>query len=71
MRGFLSLQPQVLGHLPFDPAVEFAINQMSPQALFKKKSPAGAALKQMSRAFLFSSRLTRAVTPRLKPAPAF
>jgi flagellar biosynthesis protein FlhG len=68
---FLSLQPQMLGHLPFDPAVEFAINQMSPQALFKKKSPAGMALKQMSRAFLFSSRLTRAITPRLKTAPAF
>jgi flagellar biosynthesis protein FlhG len=68
---FLSLHPQILGHLPFDPAVEYAINQMSPQALFHKKNQAGAALKQMSRAFLFSSRLTRAVTPRLKPAPAY
>jgi flagellar biosynthesis protein FlhG len=68
---FLSLHPQMLGHLPFDPAVEYAINQMSPQALFQKKNQAGAALKQMSRAFLFSSRLTRAVTPRLKPAPAY
>jgi flagellar biosynthesis protein FlhG len=68
---FLSLHPQMLGHLPFDPAVEFAINQMSPQALFKKKSQAGSALKQMSRAFLFSSRLTRSLSPQLKPAPAY
>ena len=68
---FLSLHPQMLGHLPFDPAVEFAINQMSPQALFQKKSPAGAALKQMARAFLFSSRLTRTASPQLKPAPAY
>jgi hypothetical protein len=51
--------------------VEIAINQMSPQALFKKKSPAGLALKQMARAFLFSSRLSRTATPQLKPAPAY
>jgi flagellar biosynthesis protein FlhG len=68
---FLSLHPQMLGHLPFDAAVEYAINQMSPQALFQKKSQAGSALKQMSRAFLFSSRLTKSVTPQLKPAPAY
>jgi MinD-like ATPase involved in chromosome partitioning or flagellar assembly len=68
---FLSLHPQMLGNLPFDPAVEYAINQMSPQALFQKKNQAGSALKQMSRAFLFSSRLTSAVTPQLKPAPAY
>jgi flagellar biosynthesis protein FlhG len=67
---FLSLHPQMLGNLPFDPAVEFAINQMSPQALFDKKSQAGSALKQMARAFLFSSRLTKAVNPQLKTAPA-
>ncbi len=68
---FLSLQPQMLGHLPFDPAVEFAINQMSPQALFHKKNQAGSALKQMARAFLFSSRLSRAIVPQLEPVPAF
>ncbi len=68
---FLSLYPQMLGHMPFDPAVEIAINQMSPQALFKKKSQAGSALKQMSRAFLFSSRLTRNVTPQMNPVPAY
>ena len=68
---FLSLQPQMLGHLPFDPAVEIAINQMSPQTLFTKRSQAGSALKQMARAFLFSSRLTRPVTPRLNPVPAY
>jgi flagellar biosynthesis protein FlhG len=68
---FLNLHPQMLGHLPSDPAVEYAINQMSPQALFQKKSRAGSALKQMSRAFLFSSRLSRAVTPQLNPVPAY
>jgi flagellar biosynthesis protein FlhG len=68
---FLSMQPQMLGHLPFDPAVEIAINQMSPQALFQKKSQAGSALKQMARAFLFSSRLSRAITPQLDPVPVY
>lgn len=68
---FLSLQPHMLGHLPFDPAVELAINQMSPQALFKKKSQAGSALKQMARAFLFSSRLSRSIVPQMEPVPAF
>ncbi len=68
---FLSLQPHMLGHLPFDPAVEFAINQMSPQALFQKKSQAGAALKQMARAFLFSSRLSRSIVPQMEPVPVF
>jgi flagellar biosynthesis protein FlhG len=68
---FLSLQPQMLGHLPFDPAVDFAINQMSPQTLFKKKSPAGSALKEMARTFLSSSRLPRAVSPQLRSAPAY
>lgn len=68
---FLSLQPHMLGHLPFDPAVEIAINQMSPQALFQKKSQAGSALKQMARAFLFSSRLSRSIVPQMEPVPAF
>jgi flagellar biosynthesis protein FlhG len=68
---FLSLQPHMLGQLPFDPAVEFAINQMSPQALFNKKSQAGSALKQMARAFLFSSRLSRSIVPQMEPVPVF
>ncbi len=68
---FLSVEPQMLGHLPYDPAVELAINQMSPQALFQKKSQAGSALKQMARAFLFSSRLSSAITPQMKPVPAY
>ena len=68
---FLSVEPQMLGHLPYDPAVELAINQMSPQALFHKKSQAGSALKQMARAFLFSSRLSSAITPQMKPVPAY
>ncbi len=68
---FLSLQPHMLGHLPFDPAVEIAINQMSPQALFQKKSQAGSALKQMARAFLFSSRLSRSIVPQMEPVPVF
>jgi flagellar biosynthesis protein FlhG len=68
---FLSLQPHMLGQLPFDPVVELAINQMSPQALFKKKSQAGSALKQMARAFLFSSRLSPSIVPQMEPVPAF
>lgn len=65
---FLGLQPQLLGHLPFDPAVEIAVNQMSPLTLFGKKNQAGTALKQMARAFLFSARVNRGPGLRLEAA---
>ncbi len=68
---FLSVNPQVLSHLPFDPAVDLAVNQMSPQALFTKKNRAGAALEKMAREFLFSCRVGHRPSPRLTPAPAY
>lgn len=68
---FLSIQPQVLGHLPFDPSVEIAINQMSPQALYNKKGRSGAALRKMARTFLFSIRVARPFSGQLSPSPAY
>jgi len=66
---FLSLSSHMLGYLPFDPAVDIAVNQMSPQVLFTKKNKAGAALERMAREFLFSCRVSRRSSPRLSPVP--
>ena len=66
---FLSIQPQVLSHLPFDPTVDIAINQMSPQTLFAKKNRTGAALEKLARELLFSCRLAQRPSSRLSPSP--
>lgn len=68
---FLSLRPHLLGHLPNDPVVEKAVNQMDPLALYHRRSPAGQALKQMARSFLFSTRVAPPVSSRLAEVPAY
>lgn len=65
---YLSIKTQILGHLPFDQAVDHAVNKMDPLALYKKKNQAGSALQQIAREFLFSCRLSRSPAPRLKAA---
>ncbi len=47
-QDFLSLRPQVLGHLVHDPAVEAAVNQMVPFPLHQEGSPAAVGLKQIA-----------------------
>jgi flagellar biosynthesis protein FlhG len=42
----LSIQPEIMGHVPFDSGVEPAINQMMPFPLYQKKSRAMAGLDQ-------------------------
>jgi hypothetical protein len=40
--AYLSLQPQVLGHLSFDPAIEEAVDRMEPFPRSRKKKTQGA-----------------------------
>jgi MinD-like ATPase involved in chromosome partitioning or flagellar assembly len=47
--SFLSIVPQVLGHLSYDPAIEKAVNQMVPFPLNCENSPAALDLKEISR----------------------
>ncbi|MBW1992484.1 MAG: hypothetical protein JRI59_10325, partial [Deltaproteobacteria bacterium] len=70
-RDFLSIQPQVLGHLPFDPAVEAAVNQMTPFPIFQRKGKAAAALQRLASELLMSVRLAPAISPNLEPSPAY
>lgn len=58
-RDFLSLQIEVLGHLPYDAAVETAINNTSPLLLMQKRSMAMAALQGIAAKILKESRLPR------------
>lgn len=50
--SFLSVAPQVLGHLSFDPAIEKAVNQMVPFPLNRENSPAALDLKEIARIVL-------------------
>jgi flagellar biosynthesis protein FlhG len=70
-RDFLSVEPQFLGHLAYDPAVETAVNQMTPFPIFQKKGKAAASLQQIARDFLMSCRLAPAVSTRLEASPAY
>jgi flagellar biosynthesis protein FlhG len=70
-RDFLSLEPQVLGHMAFDPAVETAVNQMTPFPIFQKKGKAATTLQQIAHEFLMSCRLAPAVAAQLEPSPAY
>lgn len=47
--SFLSIVPQVLGYLSYDPAIEKAINQMVPFPLNRENSPAALDLKEIAR----------------------
>ena len=70
-QDFLSVEPQVLGHLVYDPAVETAVNQMTPFPLLYRKSKATASLQQIANEFLMSCRLATHLSPRLEPSPAY
>ncbi len=65
---FLNLQPQVLGSLAYDPAVEAAVNQMTPFPLYQKRGRATATLREVARNFMIHSRLTQAFSPSLAAA---
>ena len=53
--SFLSVVPQVLGHLSYDPAIEKAVNQMVPFPLNRENSPAALDLKEIARIVLANS----------------
>jgi flagellar biosynthesis protein FlhG len=46
--SFLSVTPQILGHLSFDPVIEKAVNQMVPFPLNRQNSPAAMDLKEIA-----------------------
>ena len=50
--SFLSVVPQMLGHLSYDPAIEQAVNQMVPFPLNRENSPAALELKEIARIVL-------------------
>jgi MinD-like ATPase involved in chromosome partitioning or flagellar assembly len=52
--SFLSVVPQVLGHLSYDPAIEKAVNLMVPFPLNRENSPAALDLKEIARIVLAS-----------------
>lgn len=45
---FLSLQPEIMGHVSFDPTIEAAVNQMTQFPLSHKKSRAAGDLAQVA-----------------------
>jgi flagellar biosynthesis protein FlhG len=53
--SFLSVVPQVLGHISYDPAIEKAVNQMVPFPLTQENSPAAIDLKEIARVVLANS----------------
>jgi flagellar biosynthesis protein FlhG len=58
-RDFLSIQPDILGQVPFDAGVEAAISQMVPFPLHLKKSKAMTGLDQIALKIVKESRLPR------------
>jgi MinD-like ATPase involved in chromosome partitioning or flagellar assembly len=52
--SFLSVVPQMLGHISFDPAVEKAVNQMVPFPVNRDNSPAALDLKEIARTVLMN-----------------
>ena len=50
--SFLSVVPQMLGHISYDPAIEKAVNQMVPFPLNQENSPAALDLKDIARIVL-------------------
>jgi flagellar biosynthesis protein FlhG len=53
---FLSLQPEIMGHVSFDPAIEAAMNHMAQLPLGQKKSKAGTDLAQIALQIVKESR---------------
>jgi flagellar biosynthesis protein FlhG len=58
-RDFLNIQPDIMGHVLFDPGVEAAISQMVPFPLHQKKSKAMVGLEQIALQLVRQSRLPR------------
>ncbi|MBM4295339.1 MAG: MinD/ParA family protein [Deltaproteobacteria bacterium] len=58
-RDFLSLQLEVLGRVPYDSAVEAAVNNTNPFFLSQKKNKAMAAFQEIAERVLKESRLPR------------
>jgi flagellar biosynthesis protein FlhG len=67
---FLSLQPQILGELVHDPAIETSVNQMIPFPMDQKRSKAAQGLQQIVLRIIKESRLPKSdwLTTREKPA---
>ena len=65
-QDFLSINTQLLGHLPYDPAVETAVNQMTPSPLFQKKGKAAESFKQIAHELLRLGRVDPAPTEHLQ-----
>jgi flagellar biosynthesis protein FlhG len=66
---FLNLQPQILGQLVHDQAVEAAVNQMVPFPLGQKRSKAAQGMQQIVLRIIKESRLPKSgwLTTREKP----
>jgi flagellar biosynthesis protein FlhG len=58
-QDFLNIQPDIMGHVLFDPGVEAAISQMVPFPLHHKKSKAMVGLEQIALTLVTQSRLPR------------
>jgi flagellar biosynthesis protein FlhG len=56
---FLSIQPEILGAITFDPAMEAAVSRMAPFHLEQKKSKAAAGLNQIALIMVKKSRLPK------------
>jgi len=56
-QDFLSIQPAIMGHVPFDSGVEPAISQMIPFPLYHKRSKAMAELDQTVLKLVRNSRI--------------
>jgi flagellar biosynthesis protein FlhG len=55
---FLSIQPEIMGYVPFDSGVDPAINQMMPFPLYREKSKAMAGLDQTALRLVQESTIT-------------
>jgi flagellar biosynthesis protein FlhG len=53
--SFLSIAPQILGQLSYDPAIEKAVNQMVPFPLHRENSPAAVDLEKIAQSVLMKS----------------
>jgi flagellar biosynthesis protein FlhG len=70
-QDFLNIQPDIMGHVPFDPGVEAAVSQMVPFPLHQKKSKAMGGLDQIALRLVRESRLPRSTwKPAEEPSEA-
>jgi len=68
-QDFLSIQPDIMGHVAFDSGVEAAVSQMVPFPLHQKKSKAMAGLDQIAIRLVRESRLPRVTWKPAEEAP--